>query len=100
MGHTTVKIGKKAFVFIAGEDGETSMSLKLPQSAQAEPFATPTEYGLGKHGWVTFTFAPGADLPMSLLHDAITESFRAIAPKTVLKELDRLTSSPAGDVRR
>ena len=95
-GHTAVKTGKKAFVFIAGENGETSMSAKLPKSAQAalaEPFAKPTEYGLGKHGWVTFTFARGAELPMSLLHDAITESFRAIAPKTVLKELDRLTSS-------
>ena len=94
-GHTAVKIGEKAFVFIAGENGETSMSAKLPQSAQAvlaEPFAKPTEYGLGKHGWITFTFPRGAELPMPLLHDAITESFRAIAPKRVVKELDRLTS--------
>ena len=94
-GHTAVKIGKKAFVFIAAEDGETSMSAKLPQSAKAAlayAFAKPTEYGLGKHGWVTFTFERGAELPMPLLHGAIAESFRAIAPKRVVKELDRLTS--------
>jgi len=95
-GHTAVKIGKKAFVFIASANAETSMSAKLPQSgkvALAHAFAKPTEYGLGKHGWVTFTFSRGAELPMPLLHAAITESFRAIAPKTVVKELDRLTSN-------
>jgi len=89
-GHLAVKIGKKAFVFIAGEDGVTSMSAKLPHSkkkALAHSFAAPTEYGLGKHGWVTFTFARGAKLPTELLQDAITESFRAIAPKRAVKQL-------------
>ena len=90
-GHLAVKIGKKAFVFIAAEGGVTSMSAKLPQSkkkALAHAFAAPTEYGLGKHGWVTFKFARGMDLPTDLLHDAITESFRAIAPKKAVKQLD------------
>lgn len=90
-GHLAVKIGKKAFVFIAGEGGVTSMSAKLPQSKKkmlAHSFAEPTEYGLGKHGWVTFTFPHGAKLPTELLHDAITESFRAIAPKRAVKQLD------------
>ena len=90
-GHVAVKIGKKAFVFIAAEGGVTSMSAKLPQSkkkALAHPFAAPTEYGLGKHGWVTFTFPRGVDLPTELLRDAITESFRAIAPKRAVKQLD------------
>jgi predicted DNA-binding protein (MmcQ/YjbR family) len=90
-GHLAVKIGKKAFVFIAAEGGVTSMSAKLPLSkkkALTHSFAAPTEYGLGKHGWVTFTFARGAKLPMELLHDSITESFRAIAPKRAVKRLD------------
>ena len=45
-GHTAVKIGKKAFVFIAGQNGKTSMSVKLLHLAQAglaKPFAKPTE---------------------------------------------------------
>jgi predicted DNA-binding protein (MmcQ/YjbR family) len=90
-GHVAVKIGKKAFVFISSEGGETSMSAKLPHSkadALQNPFAKPTEYGLGKHGWVTFTFPTGAKLPSGLLQDAITESFRAIAPRTVVKRFD------------
>ena len=90
-GHLAVKIGKKAFVFIAGEDGVTSMSAKLPQSKKkvlTNSFAAPTEYGLGKHGWVTFTFARGVKIPAAMLHDAITESFRAIAPKRAVKQLD------------
>ena len=90
-GHTAVKIGKKAFVFISAEGGETSMSAKLPQSSKValkHPFAKPTEYGLGKHGWVTFRFRRGAKLPMPLLEDAITESFRAVAPKTLLKRFE------------
>lgn len=44
--HTAVKIGKKAFVFIAGQNGKTSMSVKLLHLAQAglaKPFAKPTE---------------------------------------------------------
>ncbi|MFL6530881.1 MAG: MmcQ/YjbR family DNA-binding protein [Chthoniobacterales bacterium] len=94
-GHLAVKIGKKAFVFISGEGGATSMSAKLPQSkkaALAHAFAKPTEYGLGKHGWVTFTFARGEELPMQLLRDAITESYRAIAPKGAVKRLDAALS--------
>ena len=90
-GHLAVKVGKKAFVFIAAEGGVTSMSAKLPQSkkkALTNSFAAPTEYGLGQHGWVTFTFARGADFPTQLLCDAITESFRAIAPKRAVKQLD------------
>jgi predicted DNA-binding protein (MmcQ/YjbR family) len=99
-GHLAVKIGKKAFVFIAAEDGVTSMSAKLPQSkkkALTHSFAAPTEYGLGKHGWVTFTFPRGAELPVTLLQDAITESFRAIAPKRAVKQLDASTATGGGE---
>ena len=90
-GHVAVKVGKKAFVFIAAEDGATSLSAKLLHSnktALAHPFAKPTEYGLGKHGWVTFTFARGAEPRMELLRQAILESYRAIAPNRAVKRLD------------
>src|SRR3954454_15641448 len=90
-GHLAVKIGKKAFVFISAEGGATSLSAKLPQSSKtalAHAFAKRTEYGLGKHGWVTFTFGRGDNVPMQLLRDGITESYRAIAPKGAVKRLD------------
>jgi len=97
-GHVAVKVGKKAFVFVAGNGGETSMSAKLPNSGKSalkHSFAKPTEYGLGKHGWVTFTFARGADVPMDLLREAITESYRAIAPKRAVKRLAELKGAGA-----
>ena len=50
------------------------MALKLP-------FASPTEYGLGKSGWVTVRLPRKARLPVDILKLWIDESYRAIAPK-------------------
>jgi predicted DNA-binding protein (MmcQ/YjbR family) len=60
-GERVAKVAKKVFVFL-GKDGDASeagLSVKLPASrdmALSLPFATPTEYGLGKSGWVTARF--------------------------------------------
>ena len=91
-GHRAIKVKKKAFVFLGGESspGELSMSVKLPQSrdmAADLPFAEPTGYGLGKSGWVTARFKKVADVPMDLLRAWIGESYRAIAPKKLVKGL-------------
>ena len=91
-GHIAVKVKGKAFVFLGGEKDtkELSMSVKLPQSRDMAvdlPFAEPTGYGLGKSGWVTATFAKATDVPMDLLRAWIDESYRAIAPKKLVKTL-------------
>ena len=55
-GERAFKVKTKAFVFLSMHDGELSFSVKLPKTgnqALALPFAEPTHYGLGKHGWVT-----------------------------------------------
>lgn len=83
-GHVAVKVRGKTFVFLSDEGGGLSMSCKLPSSHGAAlllPFAAPTGYGLGKSGWVTATFPPGARPPETLLAEWIEESYRAIAPK-------------------
>ena len=51
------------------------------------PFAEPTGYGLGKSGWVTARFTKVSDVPMELLEKWIDESYRAIAPKKLVKSL-------------
>lgn len=89
-GHRAMKVNKKAFVFLGGEKNATelSMSVKLPQSrdmAADLPFAEPTGYGLGKSGWVTARFTNVKDVPMDLLKAWIHESYRAIAPKRLVK---------------
>ena len=92
-GHRAIKVKKKkAFVFLGGEASpkELSMSVKLPQSrdmAADLPFAEPTGYGLGKSGWVTARFTKVSDVPMDLLRAWIDESYRAIAPKKLVKTL-------------
>jgi predicted DNA-binding protein (MmcQ/YjbR family) len=50
-------------------------------------FAEPTPYGLGKSGWVTATFEPSAKPPVAFLKAWIDESYRAVAPKTLVKKL-------------
>ncbi|HEX7705873.1 MAG TPA: MmcQ/YjbR family DNA-binding protein [Thermoanaerobaculia bacterium] len=91
-GHIAVKVKGKAFVFLGGEKNATELSItvKLPQSrdlAADLPFAEPSGYGLGKSGWVTSRFTKVTDVPVDLLHAWIDESYRAIAPKKLVKLL-------------
>jgi hypothetical protein len=67
------------------------ISVKLPESndeALAYPFTEPTGYGLGRAGWVSATFARGDAPPVDLLEEWIEESYRALAPKKLVKLLD------------
>lgn len=91
-GESVAKVGKKVFVFMGKPAGKTfGLSVKLPDSgfeALELPFAEPTAYGLGKGGWVTATFATGEPIPVDLLKGWVDESYRAIAPKKLVAELD------------
>jgi predicted DNA-binding protein (MmcQ/YjbR family) len=85
-GDAVAKVGKKIFVFFGS--GEGFISVKLPSSADhalSIPGAVPTSYGLGRHGWVT---VPITDTPTELLLDWIEESYRTIATKRFVAELD------------
>ena len=71
------------------DDEGLSFSVKLPHSrdhALTIPGSEPTHYGLGAKGWVTLR--PGARTSFGLLAPLIEESYRAVAPKRVLEELD------------
>ena len=90
-GERAIKVKGKTFLFMRLGESELSFSVKLPRTgfqALALPFAKPTEYGLGKHGWVTvrLTKADKALTEQCLLW--IDESFRGVAPKRVLAGLD------------
>jgi len=107
-GHRAIKINGKAFVFLGGDANpkELSMSVKLPQSRDMAvdlPFGEPTGYGMGKYGWVTARFTNAADVPLDLLRSWIDESFRAIAPKRMVKALEGragVPPAPAGHLAR
>ena len=90
-GEDVAKAGGKVFVFL-GSAGSRRMTVKLDEShlhALSIEGAEPTGYGLGRSGWVTVPLrAPGVSL--GLLRDWIEESYRIVAPKRLLEELDRL----------
>jgi predicted DNA-binding protein (MmcQ/YjbR family) len=92
-GHRAIKVKGKSFLFLGGDKDkkELSLSVKLPSSRDVAldlPFAEPTGYGLGKSGWVSARFAKVSDVPLDLLKGWIGESYRAIAPKKLVKELE------------
>ncbi|HET9622091.1 MAG TPA: MmcQ/YjbR family DNA-binding protein [Kofleriaceae bacterium] len=98
-GERAIKVHGKVFLFMSADATRLSLSTKLPASSALAlhlPFATPTGYGLGKAGWVSAAFAPGDAVPVDLLCAWIDESYRAIAPAKLARQLD----APAPPARR
>jgi predicted DNA-binding protein (MmcQ/YjbR family) len=94
-GHRALKVRGKAFLFLAREGDELSLSCKLPESRHVAlmlPFAEPTGYGLGRSGWVSAKFGAKDRPPLDVLRAWIGESYRAIAPKKLVAVLG---ASPA-----
>lgn len=88
-GEDVAKVRGKIFVFL-GQSTSRRITVKLDEShghALSIDGAEPTGYGLGKAGWVTVPLrAPGIDL--ELLRDWIEESYRIVAPRRLVAELD------------
>jgi predicted DNA-binding protein (MmcQ/YjbR family) len=90
-GHMDLAVNDKTFAYLSIEGEPLKISCKLPRSAELAlelPFATPTPYGLGKAGWVTAQFDAADAPPLDLLQAWIDESYRAQAPKRLVKQLD------------
>ena len=88
-GESAFKVKGKTFVFMRADPADLSFSVKLSKlrkQALALPGSEPTHYGLGAKGWVTLR--PSAKTSLDLLLSFVDESYRAIAPKRVLEQLD------------
>jgi predicted DNA-binding protein (MmcQ/YjbR family) len=97
-GERAIKVKGKVFLFMSVLDGLLRLSVKLPVSGAAAlglPFASPTGYGLGKSGWVSACFGQRDNVPLDLLREWVDESFRAVAPKRVLAQLEDAESADA-----
>jgi len=90
-GEDVVKVNGKVFVFFGIVEKERlHVTVKLPEAGEFAltfPFAQPSGYGLGKAGWVTSMFGSGDSPPIDILEDWIEESYRAVAPKRLVREL-------------
>lgn len=96
-GHLDLVVRDKTFAFLSVEGEPLSVTCKLPSSAMdalQQPHCAPAGYGLGRHGWVHAAFPPGAPLPLPLLERWIDESYRAIAPRALLRALDAMGHAP------
>ncbi len=90
-GERAIKVAKKIFVIVQVRDRSLHLTVKLPHSGAMAldlPFIEPTGYGLDKAGWVTADFQRAADVPVAMILEWIEESYRAVAPKKLVKELD------------
>ncbi len=89
--HDDLAVKDKTFAFLSVAGRPLSVTCKLPLSRAEvlkQPFAKPTGYGLGKSGWVTMHFDADTKPPLDLLKRCVLESYRAVAPKKLVKELE------------
>jgi predicted DNA-binding protein (MmcQ/YjbR family) len=90
-GHKDLAVKGKTFAYLSIEGEPFGISCKLPRSnavALMLPFCKPAAYGLGKSGWVAAQFGESDEIPVDMLKQWIDESYRAQAPKTLVKQLD------------
>jgi predicted DNA-binding protein (MmcQ/YjbR family) len=94
-GESVAKVNKKVFVFLGVEDGSypLGVTVKLKDGtahahALACPGAEPAGYGLGKAGWVSIPLEAQGAPAAEVLCDWVEESYRVIAPKRLIAELD------------
>jgi predicted DNA-binding protein (MmcQ/YjbR family) len=95
-GECTIKVRGKIFLMLRGDERGLGLTLKLPQSREFAldyPFAEPTGYGLGRSGWVTSSLGAAEDPPLDLFRAWIDESYRAVAPKALVKTLPARASA-------
>lgn len=81
------KVRKKNFLFLGEKDGEVRIMVKLTDSLEAAAALDDPRVSVGKHGWLTIRFDPAEPLEAELLEGWVVESFRALAPKTVLRAM-------------
>ena len=89
-GHDDLAVNDKTFAYL-GTGDDFTLSVKLPYTSEVAlelPFARPTAYGLGKWGWVSFSPSEGEVPPFEQLKEWVEESYRAQAPRRLVKELD------------
>ena len=94
-GEDVAKVRGKIFVFL-GTASSGRITVKLDEShahALSIEGAEPTGYGLGKSGWVTLP-RRAKGVSIGLLRDWVEESYRIVAPKRLVDELDARVATP------
>ena len=86
--HLDLAVKDKTFAFLPAAGQAFHVTFKLPYTGpevRERAGAAPTGYGLGRSGWVTLS--DPSSLTLAELKDWLDESYRAVAPKTLIKQL-------------
>ena len=90
-GTPVLKVRGKIFLFLELDADGLYVTAKLPQTAGIAlmlPNVEPTGHNLGRSGWVTGTFELEDEPPMKMLRAWVDESYRTVAPRTLVARLD------------
>jgi len=99
-GHNDLAVNDKTFVYFSAPGEPFGIGCKLPSSNEMAlllPYCTPMAYGLGKSGWVSAK-PPAGKIDVEMFKAWIDESYRAQAPKSLIKQLDG--AAPGGAARK
>jgi predicted DNA-binding protein (MmcQ/YjbR family) len=88
---TVLKVNKKIFLFLGVDrSDEPGIGVKLVTShpmALAQPGVEAMGYNLGRSGWVWLKLGKAAP-PVEILRDWVLESYRTVAPRRLVRELE------------
>jgi predicted DNA-binding protein (MmcQ/YjbR family) len=90
-GESVLKVNKKVFLFLGMDrTDDPGLGVKLVMSqpmALAQSGVEAMGYNLGRSGWIWLKLRE-ARLPDDVLRDWVLESYRAVAPRKLVAELD------------
>ena len=90
-GEPTFRVGGKNFIFT--DPDATSISVKLSKEEASavvatDPSASPTGYGLGRHGWVTVTIGPHpTSARWTEVEEWVRTSYTLVAPRPLARQV-------------
>jgi predicted DNA-binding protein (MmcQ/YjbR family) len=90
-GHLDLAVNDKTFAYLSLEGEPFGISCKLPRSSAIAlmlAWVKPSAYGLGKSGWVSASPPADEPVPVDLFKEWLDESYRAQAPKKLVRQLD------------
>ena len=87
--HPSFRVNGKNFVFCDGDAQHLSLKLSKEEAeavVATDPDVEPAGYGLGRHGWVSFTLAAAAGVERwRQVEEWVRTSYALVAPKRLAK---------------
>ena len=88
-GEPTFRVNGKNFVFASPDASGISVKLSKEEAeavCATDPAASPTGYGLGRHGWVSIDLAPPvSEARWREVEEWVRTSYVLVAPKRLAK---------------